>query len=345
MKTLKLLKSISNQFFDLCEKSAKEKPWIVCLAMHEYMRNIYPEDPYIIPLQERICPTERLYNVVEYLIDFLKISNNFGHYKIKESYKENIEIKTRTGKIYGNLWSKFTFENLTNNALEILKERFFMNNIEFLKNKDVIDIGCGSGRFTFALKKLGCKSVIGVDYGDKGLEIAGDILQKTGINGVEFLKNNILDLSFEDEKFDFVFCNGVLHHSEDLEKGLKEMVRVAKYGAKIWLYLYGDGGIFWYARKKMPLIMKAIPQEYTMNILDIIGMPKDRFIFCDNWYVPIEKHNKDKEIRNILKDLGIKKIHRLKNGRSTDLEYWTNNNSKAGKIMWGEGELRYILDK
>jgi len=324
-------------------------PWVVCVAMHEYARNLYPTDPYI-QFKKAMCPTERLYAATKNTISFLDHAQLLGYYKICKEAAIDIkamEIKRKTGNIYGNLWSKFSFRDLADGAYNILHERFVKNNFDasFLKGKRAIDIGCGSGRYTFALKKLGCNSVVGVDYGDKGLKIAKATLKKTKISGIKFLKRNVLEIPFSKETFDFVFCNGVLHHTEDMEHGIGEMIRIAKKGGKLWLYLYGDGGIFWYARKKMPLIMKKIPQQYTMAVLDIIGMPPSRFIFCDNWYVPIERHTTDTQARKILKRHKITKVFRLERGCSTDLEYCALHRGKVGKIMWGDGELRYILEK
>ena len=44
------------------------------------------------------------------------------------------------------------------------------------------------------------------------------------------VKANILDLPFEDNEFDLVFCNHVLEHIEDDLKAMKELFRVMKPG-------------------------------------------------------------------------------------------------------------------
>lgn len=346
MKNLKQLKSVSDIFFQRCDELAEDKPWAVCLAMHEYSRNLYPDDPYIT-FDKDLCPTERLYNVAVNTTKFLDQADKLGHYSITKVKSLEEEVKAKTGKVYGSLWAKLSSEDLTDNAVKILRERLEKNafDLSMLKGKKALDIGCGSGRYTFALKKLGCDSVTGVDSGDEGLEIARSMLKKENSSDIFFIKQDVLDLSFEDETFDFVFCNGVLHHTEDMERGIREMIRVAKMGAKIWLYLYGDGGIFWYARKKMRLIMKKIPQEYTIRVLDTIGMPGNRFIFCDNWYVPIESHISDEDIRKILDRYGIKKMTRLEKGNSTDLGYLPLYGEEVSRIMWGDGDLRYVLEK
>ena len=94
----------------------------------------------------------------------------------------------------------------------------------------------------------------------------------------------------------------------------------------------------------MNKLMKSIPQEYSQKVLDLIGMPSNRFIFMDNWYVPYERHCSHKEIYKILQSLGVKSIEKMKEGRKTDLESGLLN-YKNSKIIWGEGEIRLLFQK
>ncbi|WP_081891323.1 methyltransferase domain-containing protein [Gillisia sp. Hel_I_29] len=43
-------------------------------------------------------------------------------------------------------------------------------------------------------------------------------------------KGDVTDLEFEDEKFDFIFCNHVLEHIPDDTKAMSELFRVLKKG-------------------------------------------------------------------------------------------------------------------
>ena len=110
------------------------------------------------------------------------------------------------------------------------------------------------------------------------------------------------------------------------------------------MYLYGTGGLYWSARKQMNKFMKVIPQEYSQKVLDLIGMPNNRFIFMDNWYVPYERHCSHKEVYKILKSLGVEFIEKMNKGRKTDLETGLFN-YKNSKIIWGEGEIRLLIKK
>ena len=83
-------------------------------------------------------------------------------------------------------------------------------------------MGCGSGRFSFALAKKGAKKVIGVDLGEDGLNVAKKYKKLSGVKNVEFRKSSVLKLPF---KFfvDYVFCKDVLHH-RSLKKVLMNFI-------------------------------------------------------------------------------------------------------------------------
>ena len=64
----------------------------------------------------------------------------------------------------------------------------------------------------------------------------------------------------------------------------------------------------------------------------------------DNWYVPIEKHTTHKEIEKVLKNLNVSSVEKMISGRSTDLENGLKK-YKDGKLIWGEGEIRFLIKK
>ena len=330
-----------NYFFSLVKKNIKTHPYFVVLVLHEYFRSIFPDDPHI-PFKVK-NPIKRIADLQKQLISFLELTNNFGSYNLKFSKNKKKDLKIETGIVYGKFWEKFSKKENLNSKTYIL-DRFknfksFKKN--FFKNKSVIDVGCGGGRYSNALILLGAKKVVGIDYGDNGLKLAKSNYKSKNLS---FEKQNVLNIKHKDNSFDIVYSNGVIHHTRELKKGIKELVRICKPGGYIYLYLYGRGGIYWNARKKMNNLMKEIPQNYSQNVLDLIGMPYNRFIFMDNWYVPIEKHPSHKEVYKIINSCNVSNIEKMISGRSTDLE--TGLKKYIGsKIIWGEGEIRLLIKK
>ena len=327
--------------FNLLSKNIEKKPYLVVIILHEYYRNLYFSDEYYNFKIKN--PFLRLNKVQKECISILKSSIDFASYKINYEKENSQELKKKTGKVYGKLWKKFTPSENTK-AKKFILERFknykyFDNN--FFKHKTVIDVGCGGGRYSNALKNLGAKKVYGVDYGSDGLKLAKKNYKKKNLI---FMKQNVLNLTFAENKFDIVFCNGVLHHTSNIDKGIKELIRVCKPGGFIFLFLYGTSGLFWDARKRMNKLMKLIPEYYSQKVLDLIGLPSDRFIFMDNWYVPIETHSSHRNIYNLLKKYKVKNISKMTSGRITDLETGLKK-IKNSKVIWGEGDIRLLFQK
>lgn len=74
-----------------------------------------------------------------------------------------------------------------------------------LKDKTVLDIGCGSGILGISAVLLGAKSAILTDLDEKAVDVAKDNVKKNGVDKkVEVLCE---DLSNSSEKFDVVFAN------------------------------------------------------------------------------------------------------------------------------------------
>ena len=115
-----------------------------------------------------------------------------------------------------------------------------------------------------------------------------------------------------------------------------------KKGGKGYLYLYGSGGLFWHSRTKMREVMKKIPMNYTLRVLDIIGMPQKRYVFADSWYVPIEEHVSRKYLEEFLSSK-FSKIQKVEN--TGDLNVNSMSNIPYSNELWGDGELRYFITK
>ena len=105
MKTYKDLVKISDTLFNKCRSIIKRHPWLVCSAMHEYYRNMYPVDTYI-KFDNKLTHTERLYDITKNLIIFLDSSKVLGYYNHRKDNLDLIkETKALTGDIYWKIWN------------------------------------------------------------------------------------------------------------------------------------------------------------------------------------------------------------------------------------------------
>ena len=108
--------------------------------------------------------------------------------------------------------------------------------------KQVLDAGCGTGEYSSWFAKHGAH-VTGIDLSDGSLAEAREYAETNGL-AIDFQKRSVLQTGFADERFDLVYCTGVLHHTPDPFAGLCELHRVLKPGGKILISLYNSFGFY-----------------------------------------------------------------------------------------------------
>lgn len=87
--------------------------------------------------------------------------------------------------------------------------------------KTLLDLGCGTGRLTFAFAKK-CKKVIGVDLSGNFIKIANMQKTKKNIKNIEFYSSALQELEIK-QKFDIVHSGGVFMYISDND--IKEIIK------------------------------------------------------------------------------------------------------------------------
>lgn len=105
---------------------------------------------------------------------------------------------------------------------------------EDIKNKDILDIGCGFGWFELNVLKRGCKSIRGIEKSNKELKTAIKYLKN---EKVKFSEMSGLDLKFEEKSFDTVVAWEVIEHlpKNSEVRMFKEVNRILKRGGVFYL--------------------------------------------------------------------------------------------------------------
>jgi arsenite methyltransferase len=102
--------------------------------------------------------------------------------------------------------------------------------------KEVLNIGCGIGvGVAYIARKFGCR-VVGVDISEKMIEWSRLRTREEKVEDkVDLRVGNVLDLPFEDNRFDAVLVESVLAFVDDKSKAIRECVRVTKPGGYVGL--------------------------------------------------------------------------------------------------------------
>ena len=97
-----------------------------------------------------------------------------------------------------------------------------------LEDRDVLEIACGTGRFTVMLADRGA-DVVGLDISAAMLQRGREKAQRAGVSDrLEFLRGDAGRLPFPDDHFDTVVAMRFFHLADDPEAFLNEMRRVSR---------------------------------------------------------------------------------------------------------------------
>jgi ubiquinone/menaquinone biosynthesis C-methylase UbiE len=117
------------------------------------------------------------------------------------------------------------------NPLLAREERHLFPRLTDLRNKSALDLACGTGRWLERLMALGCESGVGIDCSLAMLRVAG---RKNAISG-RLARADCEKLPLPSAAFDLAICSFAVGHIQDLESMARELGRVTKTGADVFV--------------------------------------------------------------------------------------------------------------
>ncbi len=261
--------------------------------------------------------------------------------------KKFIPNKTEknTSAIYNNLFTSYSKEQFEESVdlFEMRHRKWIEDGIDinWFKDKVCLDVGCGGGRFVVALAKLGVKKVIGLDISLEALEAAKQRIKERNLEKVaEIVPGSVINIPFINNTFDYVICSGVILLTKDPYEAFKELDRVLKPGGKMFLSVYGKGGLKWFINDVFRYtVCKIIPFKWMEKIFKIVGVPANkRYNILDNLYTPFTKRFTEEEIREWFRKNNYSNLRRVK------FERYDYSTLKS-RIIHGEGWIQIYADK
>lgn len=256
----------------------------------------------------------------------------------------------RANRGFNFFWPKNTSNDDFEESLVIANKRLeqLANQFPDLRSKldsaNVLDVGCGPGRYMYELlKNYKISSAHGIDSGEE--IIRTNIKRFASSPNLKFSNGTCRDLSqFNNETFDIVLSNGVIHHSgEPLDICIAEHARVLKMGGKFFVFVYGKGGLELRIWEAMQSLLNTVTMEFFYDYCSRFIVPKRLQGLMDHSYGSFYQTSRS-QIENILKS-HFTDFQRIAGVFGMDITEELYSEYPHFQNMFGSGMLRYLCTK
>lgn len=152
--------------------------------------------------------------------------------KIDESFYNNTDYFSKLSKKIDNLDHPLQKLRI-GKVLELYKPK---------KSDRVLDLGCGWGTFSFVLAPI-CKSVIGLDFSKKSIELCKQKLRKFKLKNIRFICADAQKTGLPAKSFDLIISADLFEHLYPLQsvKVIAESHRLLTRGGRIVIWTPNRG--------------------------------------------------------------------------------------------------------
>ncbi len=170
---------------------------------------------------------------------------------------------------FGKNWARFLREVDETRIATAADSLRGMLELDDLKGRSFLDIGCGSGLFSLAARRLGA-SVFSFDFDPESVACTRELKRRYSADDARWTIDggSALDRAYLERlgPYDIVYSWGVLHHTGAMWKALEHAAVPCKPGGLLYIAIYNDQG-------EISRIWTAIKRLYN-------GMPAPgRFAF------------------------------------------------------------------
>jgi predicted RNA methylase len=149
-----------------------------------------------------------------------------------------LELKSHFS--FGENWSQYA-EKIDETRIEQAEQSLLrLVGREAIEGRTFLDIGCGSGLFSLAAVRLGCRQLLAVDLDPKSVETTRRTLSLHAADGNWDCRNiSVFDLDPATMgTFDVVYSWGVLHHTGAMYKAIAKVSKMVSPNGMLTLALY-----------------------------------------------------------------------------------------------------------
>lgn len=185
-------------------------------------------------------------------------------------YKESEKgKKEQVAEMFDNIAPKYDFLNhFFSMGIDIQWRKKVQKMVHQHPVKNILDIATGTGDLAITLHKPGIE-IKGVDISAGMLEVGRVKIKEKGLdNDITLIQGDAENIPFPDNHFDAITVSFGARNFENLEKGLKDMLRTLKPDGKIYILEFSQPTktpfkqfYHFYFRYIMPIIGKIVSKD------------------------------------------------------------------------------------
>jgi 2-polyprenyl-3-methyl-5-hydroxy-6-metoxy-1,4-benzoquinol methylase len=186
--------------------------------------------------------------------------------------EHSLEVSSGNRFEFGANWLDFLGRFDSDRLIAAEKSLRRMLGKEHLQGCDFIDVGCGSGLFSLAARKMGA-SVHSLDFDPASVRCTR-LLKEKVCAGDELWKIEEASIlhppqTLSSTQFDIVYSWGVLHHTGRMWQAIENTATLVKPGGTLFISIYNDQGFFSRAWKRIKRVYCLAPQ--IMKNMMVLG--------------------------------------------------------------------------
>jgi len=152
------------------------------------------------------------------------------------------------------------------------------------QGSEILDCGCGTGEISCFLSKYG--NVIGIDLSAVSIMKAQELMGDLKIKNIYFKTEDLTNLKLK-QKFDYIFCIGVLHHISNYDLAITNLQKLMRKDSLMVISVYNKHS--WYLHK-------------------LFKMKLSKTRYMDVYHCPYENRYSEKEFKEKLEGFGFEVI-------------------------------------
>ena len=167
----------------------------------------------------------------------IEIKNFWAHLQDKAHQKNINKINKENIKYYLDCLEKLFLDRMHLAVTEMPYNQ--------INNKKILEIGCGTGGHSLFFASKGA-NVYSTDLTPERVASSSQLINYLDTFKAHFEICDAENLPYENNSFDIVYSNGVIHHTYDIKKAINEIHRVLKPKGKAFIMLYAKHSFMYY---------------------------------------------------------------------------------------------------